>query len=166
MKSKGFESEIPNECPKCGRKLRLVIGDFGKFLGCTGYPQCDYSHTIDNQINCPVCGKEMQTREGKYGKFMGCTGFPDCKFTLNIIESRKKEPMKKLKMENEDSFLSLEKILNILEDDWYSLNDIAAKLNIDDKMDIKFLQMQLKKLEKNKQVEIKTIQKQKFWKKK
>ena len=57
-------------CPKCGMKLILIVGDFGKFIGCTGYPQCDYSLNIQDEIQCPSCGKLMQIREGQYGKFL------------------------------------------------------------------------------------------------
>jgi ssDNA-binding Zn-finger/Zn-ribbon topoisomerase 1 len=161
-----MKSKIPKECPKCDKKLRLVVGEFGKFIGCTGYPECDYTFNVQEEIQCPSCGKTMEIREGQYGKFLGCTGFPDCRFTFNVIESKKKEPMKKLEMDVGDFSISVEKVRKILKNDWLTLDDIAKKLKIEDKMDIKFLRMQLKKLEKNKQVEIMTIQKQKFWKKK
>ena len=164
MKSHENVLNIPIKCPKCGMKLRLVMGDFGKFLGCTGYPQCDYTFNVRDEIQCPSCGKPMQIREGQYGKFLGCTGFPDCRFTFNVIESKKKEPLKQLEMDVEDFSISIEKVREILREDWFNLEDIARKLKIQDETDIKFLQMQLRKLEKNDEVTIKVENEQKFWK--
>ena len=164
MKSNEKLSDIPKECPKCGMKLVLVVGDFGKFFGCTGYPQCDYSLNIQNDVQCPSCGKPMEIREGQYGKFLGCNGFPDCRFTFNVRESKKKEPMKKLEMDVEEALISVKKIRKILKKDWRSFDDIAAKLKIQDETDIKFLQMQLKKLEKNDELVVKIVNEQKFWK--
>jgi ssDNA-binding Zn-finger/Zn-ribbon topoisomerase 1 len=166
MKSYENGLNIPIKCPKCGMKLRLVMGDFGKFLGCTGYPQCDYTFNVRDEIQCPSCGKPMQIREGQYGKFLGCTGFPDCRFTFDVRESKKKEPMKKLEMDVGEALISVDKIQGILKNEWLSLDDIAAKLKIQDETDIKFLQMQLKKLVKNDKVEKMTLHKQNFWKKK
>ncbi len=164
MKSNENVSDIPKNCPKCGMKLRLVVGDFGKFLGCTGYPQCDYSLNVRDEIQCPSCGKPMQIREGQYGKFLGCTSFPDCRFTFDVRESKKKEPMKKLEMDVGEVTISVEKIREILRDEWLNLDDIAAKLKIQDETDIKFLQMQLKKLKKNDELAIKTVHEKNFWK--
>jgi len=106
----------------------------------------------------------MEIREGQYGKFLGCTGFPDCKFTFDVRESKKKEPMKKLEMDVEEASISVKKIRKILKKNWLSLDDIAAKLKIQDEPDIKFLQMQLKKLEKNGEIVVKVVNEQKFWK--
>ena len=164
MKSNENESNLAKNCPKCGMKLRLVVGDFGKFLGCSGYPQCDYTLNIGDEIQCPSCGKPMQIREGQYGKFLGCTGFPDCRFTFDVRESKKKEPMKKLEMDVGEASISVEKIREILRDDWFNLDDIVAKLKIQDKTDIKFLQMQLRKLEKNDELVVKIVNEQKVWK--
>ncbi|TKJ23120.1 MAG: hypothetical protein CEE43_05220 [Promethearchaeota archaeon Loki_b32] len=164
MKSNESESDIPKECPKCRMNLRLIVGDLGRFLGCTGYPQCNYTLNIHDEIQCPSCGKPMQIREGQYGKFLGCTGFPDCRFTFNVIESKKKEPMKKLEMDVGEASISVEKIREILKNEWFSLDNIAVKLKIQDKTDIKFLQMQLRKLEKNDDLTIKIVHEQKFWK--
>jgi len=164
MKSNENISNIPIKCPKCGMKLRLIVGDFGKFLGCTGYPQCDYTLNTQEEIQCPSCGKPMQIREGQYGKFLGCTGFPDCRFTFNVIESKKKEPMKKLEMDVGDVSISIEKVREILKNEWLNLDEIALKLRLQDEMDIKFLHMQLKKLEKNDELAVKIVHEQKLWK--
>lgn len=157
-------TQPPSVCPKCGMILRIIVGDFGKFIGCTGYPQCDYTLNVQEEIQCPSCGKLMEIREGQYGKFLGCTGFPDCKFTFDVRESKKKEPMKKLEMDVEEASISVKKIRKILKKNWLSLEDIAAKLKIQDEPDIKFLQMQLKKLEKKGELVVKIVNEQKLWK--
>jgi ssDNA-binding Zn-finger/Zn-ribbon topoisomerase 1 len=94
MESNGKLSEIPEKCPKCGMKLRLITGEFGKFIRCSGYPECNYSFNVQEEIQCPSCGKPIEVREGQYGKFLGCSGYPDCRFTINVIQAKKKLPIK------------------------------------------------------------------------
>ncbi len=43
MKSNEIESDIPNKCPKCGSELKERTGKYGKFLGCTKFPECRYT---------------------------------------------------------------------------------------------------------------------------
>ncbi len=70
----------------------------------------------------------------------------------------------RLEMDVGEASISVEKIREILKNEWLNLDDIAAKLKIQDKPDIKFLQMQLKKLEKNDELVVKIVNEQKFWK--
>jgi len=86
-------------CPLCGKLMLARQGRFGKFLGCSGYPEC--KHTIDvapdgTQVAAPVegetgdtlcekCGKPMVAKRGRYGTFLGCSGYPECK---NIVKTR------------------------------------------------------------------------------
>ncbi len=90
-------TDIP--CPLCGKPMLARQGRFGKFLGCSGYPEC--KHTIDvapdgTQVAAPVegktsdtlcekCGKPMVAKRGRYGTFLGCSGYPECK---NIVKTR------------------------------------------------------------------------------
>ena len=50
MKSNENVSDIPTKCPKCGSELEERSGKYGKFLGCTGYPQCDYTFKVRDEI--------------------------------------------------------------------------------------------------------------------
>jgi DNA topoisomerase-1 len=84
-------TDIP--CPLCGKPMIARQGRFGKFLGCSGYPQC--KHTVDvasdgtpvgasdhgktSDSLCEKCGKPMITKRGRYGTFLGCSGYPECK---------------------------------------------------------------------------------------
>ncbi len=71
------------KCPKCGKPMAVKSGRFGKFLACTGYPECKTTKPfqIKTGAKCPECGKELVQRMSKKKKrFYGCSGYPDCKF--------------------------------------------------------------------------------------
>jgi DNA topoisomerase I len=77
-------------CPECSRDLAVRWNRFGRFLGCTGYPECRYTHSIDEQEKaepkptgelCPKCGAAMFEREGRFGPFIACSNYPACKHT-------------------------------------------------------------------------------------
>ncbi len=73
-------------CPKCGRPMVIKVGRFGKFLACSGYPECKTTmpYVIKMGISCPRCDGELVQRISKKKKvFYGCSNFPKCKFTLN-----------------------------------------------------------------------------------
>jgi DNA topoisomerase-1 len=76
--------EITDEkCPKCGKPMAVKSGRFGKFLACTGYPECKSTKPfmIKTGAKCPECGKELVQRMSKKKKrFYGCSGYPECKF--------------------------------------------------------------------------------------
>lgn len=80
-------------CPKCGKSLIIRWGRNGKFIGCSGYPDCRYTRPIEGEEvhtgeSCEKCGKPMVVKQGRYGRFMACSGYPDCKnnkpFSLGI----------------------------------------------------------------------------------
>jgi DNA topoisomerase-1 len=73
-------------CPDCGLPMVLKTGRFGKFLACTGYPDCKktMSFVVKTGVSCPQCGKELIERTTKKRRiFYGCSGFPQCKFAVN-----------------------------------------------------------------------------------
>ena len=89
------EREKPKEeitdklCPNCGKPLAIKSGRFGKFLACTGFPECKHAEPLENKnaktgITCPKCniGEILQkkTRKGKI--FYACSKWPDCDFAL------------------------------------------------------------------------------------
>ena len=82
---------LEDKCPKCGKALILRLGRKGKFIGCSGYPECDYTANVDKEKNiletevvadrlCPDCGSPLHIKIGRYGKFIGCSNYPKCKF--------------------------------------------------------------------------------------
>ncbi|MCJ7514606.1 MAG: type I DNA topoisomerase [Dehalococcoidia bacterium] len=73
-------------CPECGKPMVLKTGRFGKFLACSGYPECKKTMTyvIKTGVLCPQCGKEIVERTTKKKRiFYGCSGFPQCQFAIN-----------------------------------------------------------------------------------
>jgi DNA topoisomerase-1 len=75
------ESEEP--CPKCGRLMVIKRGPFGRFLACPGFPECQTTKPILEEIGveCPRCGGQVVVRHSKKGrKFFGCSKFPECNF--------------------------------------------------------------------------------------
>ncbi len=77
-------------CPKCGKPLQIKLGRRGRFVGCSGYPECDYTRNLGETAEsaepevvegrkCPECGSDLIIRSGRYGKFIGCSSYPDCK---------------------------------------------------------------------------------------
>jgi len=84
--------KIPDElteetCPECGKPLAIKMGRFGKFLACSGYPECKYTKSFQLKIGvkCPQCGGEIIERMSKKKRtFYGCSHYPDCKFISNF----------------------------------------------------------------------------------
>jgi DNA topoisomerase-1 len=80
-------------CPKCGQHLVIRLGRRGRFIGCSAYPECDYTRNLNDDPDaveaepeivegrtCPQCDSPLQIKNGPYGKFIGCTSYPKCKF--------------------------------------------------------------------------------------
>ncbi len=73
-------------CPTCGRPMVIKMGRFGKFLACTGYPDCKTTKPflVRTGIPCPQCAAELVERVGKKKRvFYGCSNYPQCTFTTN-----------------------------------------------------------------------------------
>ncbi|MBU0531256.1 type I DNA topoisomerase [Patescibacteria group bacterium] len=97
VKPKDVETDIV--CEKCGKPMVIKDGRFGKFLACTGFPDCKNTKQIKNTGEegeveveveetdevCEKCGAPMMVKHGRYGKFLSCTKYPDCK-TIKSIE--------------------------------------------------------------------------------
>ncbi|MBN2463437.1 MAG: type I DNA topoisomerase [Dehalococcoidia bacterium] len=73
-------------CPECGRPMVIKTGRFGKFLACSGYPDCKKTmpFVVKTGVLCPQCGKDLVERKTKKKRvFYGCSGFPKCQFAVN-----------------------------------------------------------------------------------
>jgi DNA topoisomerase-1 len=82
---------LDENCPKCGKRLAKRLGRNGYFIGCTGYPECDYTRNVEDAAGssnepeivegrtCPKCGSNLVIKRGRYGKFIGCSGYPNCR---------------------------------------------------------------------------------------
>jgi len=72
-------------CTKCGRNMAIKEGRFGRFLGCSAYPECKNTMPISCGVKCPEegCGGYICERRTKKGKiFFGCSRYPDCTYAL------------------------------------------------------------------------------------
>ena len=77
------EEEIDETCPACGRPMKIKNGRFGKFIACTGYPECKTTKPIvkDSGVVCPRDGGRILERKSKKGRiFFGCERYPACDF--------------------------------------------------------------------------------------
>ena len=93
--------EIPAEetdiiCDKCGSRMIVKNGRFGRFAACPNYPACKNTKPLNKPENdgeqqekqqivadfkCELCGGDMVLRTGRYGSFYACANYPKCKFT-------------------------------------------------------------------------------------
>ena len=100
-KMKDAELDVPVEetdiiCEKCGSKMIVKNGRFGKFAACPNYPQCRNTKPLTKpeaeeekqekkvvvaDFKCELCGSDMVMRSGRFGSFFACSRFPACSFT-------------------------------------------------------------------------------------
>ena len=70
-------------CEKCGRPMVVKFGRYGKFIACSGYPECKNVKKIVNETGaeCPKCGGKVVLKKSKRGRvFYGCSEYPNCDF--------------------------------------------------------------------------------------
>ena len=97
----GKRVKVPDEetdviCDKCGRKMVVKSGRFGKFLACPGYPECKNTKPMpEDEVKqpCPKCGGKLVKKTSKKGKkFYGCSNYPECDFAAPGIPTGEKCP--------------------------------------------------------------------------
>jgi DNA topoisomerase-1 len=83
---------LDEACPKCGGQLSIRLGRHGRFIGCTNYPECDYTRDLNGDNSekeepevvegrkCPKCASDLVIKRGRYGKFIGCSNYPKCRY--------------------------------------------------------------------------------------
>ena len=93
------ERAEPSEftCDECGKPMVYRWSKSGRFLACTGYPDCKTSYDADRDgkpvkpviadEKCEKCGKPMVLRRSRHGPFLGCTGYPECRGTLECDDT-------------------------------------------------------------------------------
>lgn len=103
------EEKTDEVCDKCGSPMIIKTGRYGKFMACSGFPDCkniksmpgtdkDKDGKDDNKEKeelekkyagevCDKCGEPMAIKVGRFGPFLACTGYPKCKNIKNIKEN-------------------------------------------------------------------------------
>ena len=85
---KGVKIELEEDktdliCDKCGKPMVVKFGRYGRFIACSGYPDCKNIVKMVSKIGvaCPKCGGDVIVRKSKRGReFYGCSCFPNCHF--------------------------------------------------------------------------------------
>ncbi len=101
---KAPDEETDYVCEKCGAKMVVKTGRFGKFLACPNYPKCKNTKNLDEDGNivpekpvevsdtvCEKCGAKMVVKTGKYGKFLACPNYPKCKNIISLDPPKTEE---------------------------------------------------------------------------
>ncbi|RMF84520.1 MAG: type I DNA topoisomerase [Nitrospinota bacterium] len=90
--------ETEERCEKCGKKMVIRWGRYGKFLACSGYPKCKNTKEIpqngeegsnreeEEKVEgvCERCGQPLVIKKGRYGKFIACSGYPRCTYSRSL----------------------------------------------------------------------------------
>jgi len=78
--------ETDEMCPQCGKPLVIRSGRFGRFVACSGYPECNYKkpYLVKTGVACPQCGGDLVERKSRKSAkvFYGCANYPTCNFAV------------------------------------------------------------------------------------
>ena len=93
-------ADIPTDevCDKCGKPMVIKWGRHGRFIACTGYPECKNTRPLEQEgagggagaaaqeteEKCEKCGSPMVLKSGRFGRFLACGKYPECKTTKAI----------------------------------------------------------------------------------
>lgn len=96
----GKRMKVPDEetdeiCEVCGKPMVIKIGRFGKFMACSGFPECTFTKRIVQETGgfCPFCGKRVLLKKSKKGKkYYGCEDNPNCNFMTWDLPTEEKCP--------------------------------------------------------------------------
>jgi len=110
---KAMEEPTDLVCEKCGRSMVIKWGRFGKFVACSGYPECKNTKELTGNGNgndrpatresvqgepagegqpCENCGKPMVLKRGRFGPFLACSGYPECRTVVRISRATAPPP--------------------------------------------------------------------------
>ncbi len=104
---KRMEEPTDRTCEKCGKPMVIKWGRYGRFMACSGYPDCKNTQEIATVVNgekgkgpgetaaevpaipedhgtCEKCGSSMVLRRGRFGPFIACSAYPNCRNTKKI----------------------------------------------------------------------------------
>ncbi len=88
------------KCPECEKELVIKLGRRGKFLACSGFPDCRHTEPLKNgdeqepeepeysDQTCEKCNAKMLIKQGRYGKFLACSAYPECKNIQPLVKPK------------------------------------------------------------------------------
>lgn len=86
-----LKEDTEHACDKCGKPMIIRWGRNGRFLACSGYPECKNAKPLPEDAEkmkidekCPECGNPLTIKQSRYGKFIGCSNYPECKYLRPI----------------------------------------------------------------------------------
>ena len=81
------ENFVDKNCPECNRQMVVKWGRRGKFLSCSGFPECKFAQPFTVGVKCPeeTCDGELVKRKSKRGAFYGCSKYPDCTYVTQEL---------------------------------------------------------------------------------
>jgi DNA topoisomerase I len=96
---KRMEEQTDEVCDKCGKPMVIKWGRYGKFLACSGYPECKNTRQLAGgegtdqpdvhedvaQATCAKDGQPMILKKGRFGPFLACSRYPECKETKRLV---------------------------------------------------------------------------------
>ena len=98
------QEKLDEKCPECSQPLSIRLGRTGRFIGCTAFPECGYTRSMDDDGSdaqtaaeiigdrkCPEDNADLVIKHGRYGKFIGCSNYPKCKFIEPLVKPRDTE---------------------------------------------------------------------------
>ncbi|HEX9203599.1 MAG TPA: type I DNA topoisomerase [Vicinamibacteria bacterium] len=98
---KAMEEPTDEVCDKCGKPMVIKWGRYGKFMACSGYPECKNTRQIAGAEGegapevhedvasavCPKDGQPMVLKKGRFGPFLACSRYPECKETRRLVRN-------------------------------------------------------------------------------
>jgi DNA topoisomerase-1 len=81
------ENFVEKKCPECGRQMVVKWGRRGKFLSCSGFPECKHAQPFSLGVKCPEddCDGELVKRKSQRGTFYGCSKYPQCTYVTQEL---------------------------------------------------------------------------------
>ncbi len=83
-----LQEEAGEVCEKCGRPMIIRWGRNGRFMACSGFPECKNTKPLsepeapqETDEVCEKCGSPMVIKQGRFGAFLACSNYPKCKNT-------------------------------------------------------------------------------------
>lgn len=82
---------VDRYCPECGKQMVVKWGRRGKFLSCSGFPECKFAQPFLSGIKCPQqgCDGELVKRSSRRGTFYGCSHYPKCTYITQELPEGK-----------------------------------------------------------------------------